>query len=194
MATAKNTTCAFPECGRRRKAREFCDGHATQLRKGLDLTPIINRSLMSYEERFWSFVDKTETCWVWTGGKSGDGYGAFKYEGRMRGAHRVSWIFTHGHDPEGFDIDHICFNGKCVRPEHLRLATHKQNLEYRRGPNANTTSGARGVSWSTSKKRWSANVNDGGKIVFCGYFRTVEEADVVVRAKRAELFTFPEVA
>ena len=160
MATAKNTTCAFPECGRRRKAREFCDGHATQIRKGLELTPIINRSLMSYEERFWSFVDKTETCWVWTGGKSGDGYGAFKYEGRMRGAHRVSWIFTHGHDPEGFDIDHICFNGRGVRP----------------------------------KKRWAANVNDGGKIVFCGYFRTVEEADTVVRAKRAELFTFPEVA
>ena len=28
-------------------------------------------------QRFWAKVEKTETCWLWTAGKAGNGYGSF---------------------------------------------------------------------------------------------------------------------
>jgi hypothetical protein len=32
----------------------------------------------SVEERFWAKVNKTETCWLWTGAKHEKGYGLLK--------------------------------------------------------------------------------------------------------------------
>lgn len=37
------------------------------------------------EERFWPRVEKTETCWNWTAGKNGKGYG---YSGSRAGPFR----------------------------------------------------------------------------------------------------------
>jgi hypothetical protein len=43
-------------------------------------------------------------------------------------AHRFSYTITFGPIPKGQQVMHRCDNKKCVRPEHLRLGTQKDNL------------------------------------------------------------------
>lgn len=82
-------------------------------------------------DRFWNKVNKTNTCWLWTAGKTNTGYGRFNYLNKTR-AHQVSWILKHGLIPNGLQINHkedICSNKHCINPEHLYLGTQKQNVE-----------------------------------------------------------------
>lgn len=151
--------------------------------------------------RFWAKVDKTWTCWLWTGTQSSHGYGNFTLmeyqpgrtkEGTKRRelrSHRYSWEKANGPIPEGMEIDHVCHNKLCVRPSHLRLTTRKQNNENRAGANANSRSGVRGVHWSADKNRWRASVGHNGKSIYVGLFRDLAEAEAAVRAKRLELHT-----
>lgn len=81
------------------------------------------------EQRFWSHVNKTETCWIWTLSKDSDGYGHVGVNGKLRGAHKVSWEFAFGPIPDGLDVLHKCNNRPCVRPDHLFLGTHQDNME-----------------------------------------------------------------
>lgn len=152
--------------------------------------------------KFWAKVNKTETCWLWIGNLNAKGYGAYsktEYQsGRVKegmkyismAAHRYSWELANGPIPEGIEIDHMCHTPVCVRPEHLRLATRKQNNENRAGANSNSTSGVRGVRWVESKNRWRASVGHNGKYIHVGYFRDLAEAEAAVVAKRLELHTY----
>jgi len=81
-------------------------------------------------ERFWSRVDKSGECWLWTGtvqnraGRAGEGYGV---TGDCRLAHRVSWQLINGPVPSGAQVLHSCDRPRCVRPEHLRLGSPAEN-------------------------------------------------------------------
>src|SRR5574341_1528919 len=77
-------------------------------------------------ERFWRRVQKTDTCWFWLTG-SGT-YGWFSFEGKALGAHRMSWILAHGPIPKGMCVLHHCDIPRCVRPDHLFLGTHSDNM------------------------------------------------------------------
>lgn len=80
-------------------------------------------------ERFWSKVDKTGDCWVWTAARFRTGYGMFLWERRLVGAHRVAWMLTHGAIPEGQMVLHSCDNRACVRLAHLSLGSHRENMD-----------------------------------------------------------------
>ena len=88
--------------------------------------------MASIEDRFWSKVDKSGECWLWTGASHGkDGYGAFKSPpGMSRLAHRVAWQLTHGSPPpEGLVLDHLCRVRRCVNPAHLEPIENLANLK-----------------------------------------------------------------
>lgn len=82
-------------------------------------------------QRFWSYVEKTEQCWIWVGPKSDTGYGNFYVEGRYMGAHRWSYIDAYGSIPENLTLDHLCRIRACVNPSHLEPVTQGENA--RRG-------------------------------------------------------------
>lgn len=77
--------------------------------------------------RFWAKVEKTSTCWLFTGNKV-NGYGSFRFRGRMLKAHRFSWALAGREVPEGMVLDHVCRVRNCVNPEHLEVVTAAENL------------------------------------------------------------------
>lgn len=83
-------------------------------------------------ERFYRRVKKTETCWLWTGGKGGTAttqYGVMivDWRGPRTSSHRVAWLLERGPIPEGHVVDHLCGNTLCVNPEHLEPVTPQEN-------------------------------------------------------------------
>jgi predicted DNA-binding protein (UPF0251 family) len=79
------------------------------------------------EERFLKFVEKTDTCWLWTG-SSRRGYGQFSIDNHPHKSHRVSYKMYNGDIPEGHDIRHTCDVRLCVNPAHLLTGTRKENV------------------------------------------------------------------
>ena len=82
------------------------------------------------EERFWSKVQKTESCWLWTGAKNAKGYGFLGATHGEKYAHRLSWIFANGPIPDGLWVLHNCpggDNSSCVNPAHLWLGDARDN-------------------------------------------------------------------
>jgi hypothetical protein len=143
-----------------------------------------------YHRRFWSRVDKTDTCWNWTAGKR-SGYGQFWDGERDELAHRISYREHIGPIPAGMFVDHRCRNRACVNPEHLRLATNKQNMENRLAT-SRSKSGVRGVYWDGYA--WVAQVGHNGNAHhFYGRYKTLDEAAEAVRLSRLEIFTHNEV-
>lgn len=87
---------------------------------------------MTEEERFWSKVNKTDSCWLWTAGCFGrnNEYGCFYKTGARNGipAHRWAYENLIGPIPDGLVVDHLCRVTKCVNPNHLEPKTNKENI------------------------------------------------------------------
>lgn len=90
--------------------------------------------------RLWRKVDRSggpDSCWLWTDRQNVVGYGRMKVgsrtDGSMRGvlAHRLAYSFTYGDIPVGLDVLHQCDAPACCNPAHLRVGTHKDNMDDR---------------------------------------------------------------
>lgn len=140
-------SCAHNGCGQAVYRLGFCRSHRRQLKlygETWDNTP---------EGRFWRKVDKTDTCWIWTGALDGEGYGSRRPDKAHRsapGAHRYAYELLVGPIPDGLELDHTChsrdllcpggptcLHRRCVRPAHLEPVTGLENS--RRSGNARKT-------------------------------------------------------
>jgi hypothetical protein len=148
------------------------------------------------EGRFWMKVDKNGPvhpsfgqCWIWTGAvKTRAGqvtYGSFvDDDGRSTMPHRFSYELRYGSAPP--ELDHRCRNKLCVRPEHLREATRKQNMENQ-GATIRSKSGVRGVFKRRGK--WFVQVRHNGQMYSISGIATLEEAEQAAIELRNSLYT-----
>jgi len=92
-------------------------------------------------ERFWSKVEKTDSCWLWIAARDRKaGYGTIGYQGKVVKAHRLAYEMLVGPIPSDREIDHLCRVRNCVNPEHLELVTHAENMR-RRPPTTHCVNG-----------------------------------------------------
>ena len=185
--------CAIDGCKSRSRSRGWCNSHYHRwLNHGDPTAGGASRPKGEPLKRFWSKVDKSGECWEWTStripGWRG-GYGRFWFEGKNHLSHRFAYELANGPIPDGMEIDHKCHNRACVKPEHLRCATRKQNIENPAGHRSDNKSGVRGVSWARNERKWRAEVRHDRRAYYLGYFTDLAEAERVVIAKRNELFT-----
>ena len=86
----------------------------------------------AWPDRFWSKVNKTDSCWLWIGAPDRKGYGVVQVPGRgLQRAHRIAWELVNGPILDGLFVCHDCPEGdnpRCVNPSHLWLGTNDQNM------------------------------------------------------------------
>lgn len=134
MPRARRTdgrTCTIPGCDKDFYGRGMCNMHLKrQVRKGSTDKPDNTRP---EAERFWEKVEKTDTCWNWTGALSSGSYGSFAvfHEGVRKNiiAHRWTYATFKGELVEGMHLDHLCRNTRCVNPDHLEQVTPLVNMQ-----------------------------------------------------------------
>lgn len=85
-------------------------------------------------QRYWDRVNKTETCWLWTGAKSMQGRGTFTQSGRKRVAARYMYEAVFG-PVQGKRLVHtVCGTKHCVNPRHLECITYTEFIGRHRSP------------------------------------------------------------
>ena len=108
-------TCKPSYTKRRGKTAEYCS-HPCYI------------AYIKSPQYFWSLVIKTETCWLWSGYLTPEGYGQIRWNRKCRAASRVAYELTYGPvESSKTFVLHRCDNPPCVRPDHLKTGTAADN-------------------------------------------------------------------
>ncbi len=137
--------CTTDGCSHAYVKRGMCN---TCYQRWRAATPLANRQRPTMVERFRVKVDQRgpNDCWPWTGGRSDNGYGAFRIAGKTVGAHRVAYLIEYGVLPETADHDchnrsdclggSTCVHRPCCNPAHLVDRSSGENTLLGKGPSA----------------------------------------------------------
>lgn len=84
------------------------------------------------EEYLEQRLDKSNACWVFTGGKDKDGYGQVQStrvakDAGVTRSHQLAYVAWKGPIDEGLFVCHTCDNPSCCNPDHLFLGTALEN-------------------------------------------------------------------
>ena len=101
---------------------------------------IDDATLAVWERRFWEKVEPEPTtggCWLWSGAKTGEGYGTIQGpNGKTLLAHRLAYETERGPIPPGKQIDHLCRTRHCVNCDHMELVSRRENILRGTSPTA----------------------------------------------------------
>jgi len=89
---------------------------------------------MSLHDRLIERREVVGDCWIFTGARTGGGYGSIGTGGRhgkRHYTHRLSYELHVGPIPDGMQIDHLCRVRACFNPAHLEAVPQAVNV--RRG-------------------------------------------------------------
>lgn len=155
--TAVKRTCSEVGCSKTMRARKLCATHYTAWQRGQKkcVTPgcrlmqaghgrcrpherlhlTAGKSDAIQQERLTRFRKSIEPdadtgCWIWAGPTNEHGYGMFIAGGSWY-AHRFSYVWFVGGHERGKQLDHLCNNILCVRPDHLFAITGTNNTKLR---------------------------------------------------------------
>ena len=121
-------TCSVEGCGATHSAKGLCRRHYYQQKNGWTPRSTLG---MSLAERIAHYTSPQGECCEWVGAKNKAGYGLISVGNKRHLATRVLWVETFGEIPDGLHVLHTCDNPACIRPTHLFLGTHKDNMDDR---------------------------------------------------------------
>lgn len=185
----ESTICSFEPCDKpRARMNGLCGSHHKQQYLGKPLTPL--RKVKSNKDpvtTFWSKVDKSGDCWLWTGAIKPNGYGVFPVYGRTQHVHRLVFQFS-GRDLSADEIvDHSCWNRACVNPEHLRVTNKVGNGQNLSRGARNPKSTYRNVECNQGST-YCVRLTIDGRRTYLGNYATAEEANEVAVAARKRYY------
>lgn len=146
------------------------------------------------QSEFWKHVNKDgprhpilkTKCWLWARSVTG-GYGRVHYLGKDSKAHRVAYLLSRGAIPIGLMICHKCDVRICVRPAHLFLGTHLDNMADRNSK-GRQSSGER--HWL--RKNPEARLLRSGELSSSAKF-TYSDVQMVLRLRRVNRLEYREI-
>lgn len=112
--------------------------------------------------------------------------------------HRNTWyaqrasngttIYMHREILPGFPlIDHEDRDGLNNQKYNLRPCTGTQN-QFNANMRINNKSGIRGVSWDSSRGKWTVRIKNGSKYEYLGRFDDIEEAAIIYKDRAIQLY------
>lgn len=120
--------CSVEGCGRTHSAKGLCRRHYYQQKNGWSPLPTLGMDLST---RIAHYTQQTGECCEWGGAKNKAGYGMVSVGNKRQLVTRTLWAELYGEIPEGTHVLHSCDNPACIRPSHLFLGTHKDNMDDR---------------------------------------------------------------
>lgn len=124
-------TCSVDGCSLAVRGRGWCQPHYMRFYRDGDVTPdvpLVGSPHPDDAVRFWEKVEKTDSCWRWTGALN-NGRGVCRYEGRSRTAYIVAYELLEGPVPAGKQLGSTCGVNLCVRPSHRYPGTHAEIMQ-----------------------------------------------------------------
>lgn len=128
--------CAVEGCERSQESNVYCKLHYERWRKHGDPLVVKTAAARKPGDMLSRLANKFvvgDGCWAWVSAKDRDGYGLFWLDNARRAvrAHRLLYELLVGPIPPELQIDHLCRNTGCVRPDHLEPVTAAENSRRR---------------------------------------------------------------
>ncbi len=116
------------------------------------------------------------------------GYRVIQMDGKKHKAHRLAWLYVHGHWPDP-QVDHINGIRTDNRIVNLRIVSNAENQQNQRKAHRSSSSGLLGA-YKHPDGKWMASIKVGGKQRHIGLFHTAQEAHEAYLRAKAELHPF----
>lgn len=90
----------------------------------------MKKLFLNEQERFWNNVNiksEPDSCWLWKGRASTNGYGRFSFRHNAYKAHRVAFFLSNGRIKDQLLVLHRCDIRLCCNPGHLYQGSARDN-------------------------------------------------------------------
>ena len=106
-------------------------GHPTPYRQPCNICLAEITTSFRFANRFWGSVPHRPPhgCWPWAEEVDKNGYGIFRYKGRLYRAQRLAYMAQYGGLDPALVIRHTCDTASCIRWLHLIAGTQRENIQ-----------------------------------------------------------------